>query len=460
MAFLTDWDALAAAVETHRARVDAQPVLPSASPAEIRERLVDRFSFTEARPLEEVVRDVASILERGMVHTTHPAYFGLFNPDVHAAAVAAETMVAAFNPQLAAYSHAPGPNEIEAHALNVFRRALGWDDASSATFTGGGSEANHSAVIVGLTARLPDFAERGVDGRRAALYVSAEAHHSFVKIAHACGIGRAAVRVVPTSPGSLAMDPLALRTMISADRAEGRTPVIVVGTAGTTSAGAIDPLAALAEVARTEGLWFHVDAAWGGAALLAPALRHHLSGIEEADSVTLDAHKWLSVPMGTGMFFCRDGAHTRAAFGIQTAYMPAATENLDPYVNTLQWSRRHNGLKLFMTLAALGLGGYAERVSHQAAMADLLARRLREEGWRIVHHSPLAVVTFLPPCEMDLDNLVTKIYNHGQTWISRTQLSGYGPALRACVTNYRTEPEHVETLVRELRSAAESKAYA
>jgi len=270
MAFLNEWELLAKTIEDHRASIGDLPVLPVLSTDEIRSRLRACFSFDGARPLDRVISDVAEILSGGLVHTTHPAYFGLYNPDVHPAAVAAEAMVAGFNPQLAAYSHAPGPNEIEWHTLAVFRRAIGWDESSSATFTGGGAEANHSGVIVGLTARLEGFAERGLDGRRPAIYVSAEAHHSFVKVAHACGIGRGAVREVPVG-ADLRMDLNALRRMVEADREEGRAPTVVVATAGTTSAGAIDPLVETAELARAEGLWLHVDAAWAGR----PYWRHH-----------------------------------------------------------------------------------------------------------------------------------------------------------------------------------------
>lgn len=453
MPFFPEWNALGAAIEAHRNRIVGRSVLPTLSTDELRHRLRSDFPFDAPLSIDEVIGKVAALMEGGMVHTTHPAYFGLYNPDVHPAAIAAEAMVAGFNPQLASYSHAPGPNEMERYALDVFLHALSWDSGAAATFTSGGAEANHSGVIVGLTARLDGFRDRGLDGRRPTVYVSAEAHHSFVKVGHACGLGREAIRQVPVGT-DLRMDVSALQARIQEDRRNGFEPAVVVATLGTTSAGAIDPVGEIADLAWREGLWLHADAAWGGAALLSPSLKGHLDGIERADSVTIDAHKWLSVPMGAGMFFCRDVRHVSAAFGIQTAYMPALHEARDPYTHTLQWSRRFTGLKLFMTLASLGLPGYGETVAHQAAMGDLLARRLGEIGWRVVLHSPFAVVTFLPPDDRDLDALVEGLYARGQVWISKTVLSHHGAALRACITNYRTGAEHVERLISELVSVS------
>lgn len=449
MPFFSDWDALEGVIEGHRAGLERRALVPRLSTEEIRARLAVEFDFDQPHALKEIMGRVSALLQDGMVHATHPGYFGLFCPDLHPAGMAADAIVAAFNPQLSVYSHAPAAYEMERHVLQEFVSVLGWREDALATFTSGGSEANQTGLLVGLTAKLEGFGERGLDGRRPTVYVSAEAHHSLVKIGCALGIGRQAIRHVPVDE-HLGMDVSRLREMVREDRRAGLTPVAVVATLGTTSAGSIDPVCSVADLAGEENLWLHVDAAWGGAALLVPALRHHLAGIERADSVTIDAHKWLSVPMGAGMFFCQDPDSVAEAFGIRAAYMPLGGER-DPYTHTLQWSRRFIGLKLLMTMAALGREGYGEMVEHQAAMADLLARRLGEIGWRVVHHSPFAVVTFLPPDDRDLDALVAGIQERGKVWISKTVLSGIGPALRACVTNYRTGAEQVEALVSELQ---------
>src|SRR5260221_10242944 len=158
------------------------------------------------------------------------------------------------------------------------------------------------------------------------------------------GLGRAAIRTVLTA-SDLKMDLADLRTRVAEDRKDGFAPFLVVGTAGTTGAGVIDPLPALARFCAAEDLWFHVDAAWGGAAIISPNLKLHLAGIEAADSITCDAHKWFSVPMGAGMFFCRHPDSVGEAFRAKNAFMPGATDGAvaDPYAMSIQWSRRFIG---------------------------------------------------------------------------------------------------------------------
>jgi len=174
-------------------------------------------------------------------------------------------------------------------------------------------------------------------------------------------------------------------------------PFLVAGTAGTTGAGIIDPLPALADLCARERLWLHVDAAWGGAAALVPEMRSVLAGIERADSITFDAHKWLSVPMGAGIFLTRHRDILDRTFRITTEYMPREAEGMEvtePYTHSMQWSRRFIGLKVFLTLAVAGWDGYAAAIRHQAAMGDLLRRELSENGWEIVNPTALPVVCF------------------------------------------------------------------
>jgi aromatic-L-amino-acid/L-tryptophan decarboxylase len=436
------------------------PVTPKVTPAEIRENLA-RFDFANPIPLDQLTGDVAELLRRWSLHVNHPRYFGLFNPTVRRAGVVADALVALYNPQLAAWPHAPIANEIERHVLGWFMRALGLDPtAGFATFTSGGQEANQTAVTVGLTNAFPGFGEHGVRALagQPVFYTSAEAHHSFVKIAHLSGIGREAVRHVGVDKG-LRLDVEDLERQIRADRAAGRQPFLIVGTAGTTAAGAIDPLGELAAIARRENLWFHADAAWGGAAVLAPTLRGHLAGLESADSITCDAHKWLSVPMGAGMFFTRHREPVLQAFRVEaSSYVPPAVPDTDdPYVTTVQWSRRFIGLKVFMTLAELGGDGMAQQIEHQASMGALLRERLTAAGWRLVNDSPLAIVCFTHP-EIDAGRTTTKavidrVVGRGQAWISEVRLSGPIVALRACITSHRTSEADIEILMDELERA-------
>jgi aromatic-L-amino-acid/L-tryptophan decarboxylase len=438
--------------------VAALRVGPDVTPETIRAHLA-RYDFAEPRPLADVAADVVHVMRAWSLHCTHPRYLGLFNPSVHEAGVWADALAALYNPQLGAWAHNPAANEIERHVLRFLTGALGLEpDAAGAHFTTGGSEANHTAVLAALAARCPDALRRGLAAvpERPTLYVSSESHHSFNKIVRVSGLGDDALRVVPAD-GALRLDVAALRETMRADRAAGRLPLMVVGTAGTTGAGAIDPLPALAELCAAEDAWFHVDAAWGGTAALSPTLGAHLAGIERADSVTWDAHKWLSVPMGAGMFFTRHPAVLRAPFDVHTGYVPPTLPGVeDHYLGTLQWSRRFIGLKLFMTLAELGADGVRAHVERQAAMGAALRARLTEAGWLAVNDSPFPVVCFTHPRvragEASARELVARVVAGGRAWISELALRGE-TVLRACVTSYRTSEEDLDVLLSELAGA-------
>jgi glutamate/tyrosine decarboxylase-like PLP-dependent enzyme len=254
------------------------------------------------------------------------------------------------------------------------------------------------------------------------------------------------------------LDPKALDRTMAEDAGAGRRPFLVVATAGTTSTGAIDPLDELADVAARHAAWLHVDAAWGGAAVLSPRLRPALAGIERADSLTWDAHKWLSVPMGAGMFFCRHPEAVDRAFGISTGYMPAGSRGArDPYASTVQWSRRAIGLKVFASLAELGLDGYRELIERQAAMGDRLRELLAGAGWTVLNQTPLPLVCFTHPSletgrKSQAGQLVHEVVERRRVWISKVVLPGGRPAARACVTSFRTGEDDLGVLMEELET--------
>src|SRR5216117_3737637 len=375
------FDELRSIVAKLEADIAGCPIVPSVTPQEIRSYLASRYDFTRPLALDDVVADVEQMLRTWQVQVTHPRYFGLFNPSVTLASIIADTLVAMYNPQLAAWRTSPAANEIERHTLAWLSGKFGFPANAAANFTTGGAEANLSAVVVALTRACPEYAEDGLRSLSASptIYLTREAHDSFNKIAHMTGIGRRALRTVATDR-DLKMDLVDLARRVAEDRRDGLVPVMVVGTAGTTAAGAIDPLPDLARFCRSEELWFHVDAAWGGAAILSPRLRAHLAGIDAADSITCDAHKWFSVPMGAGMFFCRHPDVVGEAFRAQTSYMPPGTPGpvVDPYTTSVQWSRRFIGLKLFLALAEHGESGYVQMIEHQARMGDVLRARSEE----------------------------------------------------------------------------------
>ncbi|RPJ54503.1 MAG: aminotransferase class V-fold PLP-dependent enzyme [Acidobacteria bacterium] len=453
------WENVMQAIEVYTARVAEHRVTPQLDPDAIRVRLC-RFDFQEALDPGRAIDFVVENLWNQQVHTPHPSYFGLFNPNPTTMGIAADTLVAAFNPQLAAWSHSPFAAEVEMHLVRAFASRFGYDPAScDGTFCSGGMEANHTALLAALTAQNPDFGEQGACSFSAppVVYVSSEAHHSFLKAARVSGIGTRAVRVVPVDE-RLRMNTAVLQDGIEKDRREGYLPVMLVGTAGTTGAGVIDPLEELASIARDHNLWFHVDAAWGGAAALVPELRPLLDGCEQADSITFDAHKWLSVPMGAGIFLTRHREVLLRAFQVVNTYMPKDATGLpviDPYAHSLQWSRRFIGLKVFLSLAVAGWPGYEEAIRHQSRMGEALRVALRARGWKIVNDTRLPVVCFTDPnCEeaRHLEAIVAEVLRRGEAWIS-TALIGGKPAIRACITNYATTDHEIEALVATLEKA-------
>jgi len=448
------WRQVAQVIEQYARWVPSLPVAPELSPGKIRAMLAS-CDFEHGMDPTAAVDFVARGLTDFQVHTSHPRYFGLFNPAPTTMGIAADTLVAAFNPQMAAWSHSPFAAEVEAHLVRAFGALFGYPDADG-TFCSGGAEANHTALLTALAQAFPVYLSEGVRdlAQQPVFYVSAECHHSFLKAARLTGIGSAALRMVPTD-NKLKMQEPALRAMIRQDRKEGLAPFLVVATAGTTNAGAIDPLTGLGAIAAEEKLWYHVDAAWGGAAALVPELRPLLDGIHLADSITFDAHKWLSIPMGAGLYLTRHRDILENTFRTQNAYMPrdaAGLDIVDPYQHSMQWSRRFTGLKVFLSLLTAGWDGYAAAIRHQTAMGRLLREELLASAWRIENDTPLPVVCFSAPGG-DAQSIVRQIVGSGQAWISTTVIAGR-TVLRACVTHYGTQPEDVRALVSALNGVA------
>jgi glutamate/tyrosine decarboxylase-like PLP-dependent enzyme len=432
------------------------PILPTVTAEEIRSYLSSRYDFTRTQPLEEVIADVEKMLRTWQVQVTHPRYFGLFNPSVTFASVIADTLVAMYNPQLANWRTSPAANEMERHTLGWLAAKFGLPEDAIATFTSGGTEANLSAVVVALTRAFPEYGEHGLrhlDGSPA-IYLTEETHHSFSKIAHMTGLGRRALRTI-TTDSNLKMNLDDLRKRVAEDRNNGLLPFLVVGTGGTTAAGVIDPLSELGRFCRQEGLWFHVDAAWGGSAILSPKLRRHLAGIDAADSITCDAHKWLSVSMGCGMFFCRHRDTVAEAFRADVSYMPGKKVGpvFDPYTTSAQWSRRFIGLKLFLSLAEKGEAGYAEMIDHQTCMGEVLREALKASGWKIVNSTPLPLVCFTRERVVPATFLAA-LHKHQIAWMSEARIAG-APVIRACITSFRTTEADIHWVVDEMNRLIE-----
>ncbi len=413
-----------------------------------------QFDFGQSMDPADLLEEISTKLKDWNLHVPHPRYFGLFNPTPSIHGIVADLLVAGFNPQLGAWHHSPIGVEIEAHLIRYFAKGFGLPTTAFGHFTSGGSEANFSAVVIALTRKFPEFTKEGVQAieGRPTIYCSKEFHHSFVKIAHQCGLGRSAIRMVDVDENYV-MDVQALEKKIASDRQNGMRPFMVVATAGTTNAGLIEPIQEIFQVCKTEELHFHVDAAWGGALVLSESHRHLLNGIKHADTVTFDAHKLLSVPMGAGMIIVREHQWLRKSFGLQTDYVPQSpTEELDNYRHSAQFSRRFIGLKLFMALAAIGKSEYGAIIDQQLLRAVQLGEKLTALGFQVRNNLSLGVVCFVPPQDWNFkrheqfENLAEQVCKTGDAWISTTRLGGKS-VFRVCITSHLTRESDLERLI-------------
>jgi glutamate/tyrosine decarboxylase-like PLP-dependent enzyme len=469
------WKQLAKEIETYLTGVDNSSVTPDSTVEEI-DALLGKFDFETPVEPQRVLETVADALRTHQTHVSHSRYFGLFNPAPSTMGIIADALVAAFNPQAGSWKHSPFAVQLEHSLIRMFGERFGLPSKTlGGVFCTGGSEANHTAILAALVEKFPPYLETGLSGSnfRPVLYVSSQTHHSIIKLARLCGLGSRAIRFVEVD-ADLKMNPSALKYRIEKDAANGFHPFMVVATAGTTNAGVIDPLRQISGIAKSYQLWFHVDAAWGGAAAFLPELKTEFLGIEQADSITFDAHKWLSVPMAAGMFLTSRKDILKKTFSVGAEYMSSETpvENIpDPYAHSLQWSRRFTGLKIFMTLAVAGWKNYEAVIRRQVQLGDFLRRELRRTNWQIVNKTPLPVICFKDELntatdwktEIDstaarLEKIANKMLASGEIWISTTLLSPNQPVLRACVTNYKTNKDDVKYLAESLALTRESLA--
>jgi glutamate/tyrosine decarboxylase-like PLP-dependent enzyme len=445
---------LNAELESALQRIQKGPVTPTVDMLIFGAELA-AFDFAAPQPLKDALRWSIAQMEHGIVQMANPRYFGLFNPGANFPAQCADRIAGLFNPQLASSASSPVPVALEAHVIQAVARRAAFSSAATGHFATGGSEANYTALLCALTQGHAGFSADGVRAYPGPVrfYTSSDCHIAWLKIAHQAGVGRSALRLVATD-GHGRMDPTALRNAIAADRAAGAVPVMIVATAGTTGGGMIDPLHACADVAKENAVWLHTDAAWGGAALASNRLRGLLSGIERSDSITIDAHKWLATTMGCAIFITTHGHLLSEAFHASTSFMPSSISGVDPYLNSVQWSRRFLGLRLFLALAAAGWEGLGAHVERGVEVIAHIKHRLTGMGWKIANDSPLAVLDAVPPAEMgDVRALVRRVVGSGRAWVAPTVFEGQD-VVRICVTNGETSARDVDQLIVALNEPA------
>jgi aromatic-L-amino-acid decarboxylase len=415
-------------------------------------------------PLPETGEDVDKVLDqvfREMVdkgfHVPSANYFGLMNPTPTYVGVMAEALVAALNPQLATVKRSQLASKIEQETIRWIGERVGWQGDFNGTFTSGGNEANFSGLALALASRFPNAIDLGVVsiGAQPVLYASDEAHHSIDKSAGLLGVGRKALRRVPVND-NVQLDPRVLGQTIERDLAQGKRPFCVIATAGTTNTGAVDDLVVLADLCRRYDLWLHVDGAYGGSAIFSDQHRSLLRGIEQADSITIDPHKWMAMPLAAGVIVTRHPEMLERAFAVAAPYMPKAAESkgLDNSRISTQWTRRMNSLKLWLTLRVHGRKAYEEHIDRQLDLARGFAAWVRGS-----EHFELAAPQFLPivafrfkAAALSQDQLaeahariVEEVTRDGSRWISDTRVDGRS-VLRMMVVSYLTEQHHLRDL--------------
>jgi glutamate/tyrosine decarboxylase-like PLP-dependent enzyme len=455
-------------VESFAGRKHRLPVASHASREQVQKYIAEHFPLHHPNDLRSLVTAASQMFELWEEHSNSPRHFGLFRPGSGMSCVVADALVALYNPNLARASFSPPGIELERYVLRYLGSHIGFGDSShDAHFTSCGAEANQTAVVASLYAKFPRAIDEGiaaVAASRARFYASTEAHHSLDKAAVSSGLGRRSlVRISVDARG--AMDIHKLVAKMAADLDEGYEPFMIVGTAGTTGTGAIDSLPELARISAGFGVWLHVDAAWGGTVALSPRHRPLLDGIEQADSVTWDAHKWLSAATGAGMFFCKHPRALTDVFTVDPAYVVvnSAAGDADPLARSLQWSRRVIGLKVLMLLAEQGADHIASRINHQIEMGVRLRHGLQDGGWELLNDSPLPVVCF---SHASLNNdrelheaIVNDLRDRDIAWITRIGLAGGQHAFRACITNVDTTSEDVDALIKGLSAARHAPAF-
>jgi glutamate/tyrosine decarboxylase-like PLP-dependent enzyme len=450
--------------------LDTLPVTSDATPGDL-EKLFDEPLPADGIAADEILARFQTDIAPHAMQIPSPRYYGLFNPTPLPIGVWADALASAINQNGAAWRNSPSASVVEARVIRWLCELVGYESGSFGTLSSGGSEAN----LIGLKcARDRAHAAVRDKGVRAAagdlvVYASEQCHYSLEKSVDILGLGRGNLRKIETDDFFHIRTDL-LREAIEDDRRAGRTPCCVAGAAGATSTGVVDPLEELAQIAREYDCWFHVDAAYGGALAFSDWHRHLLRGIERADSITIDPHKWMFVPFACGATLVRGGGRVlRDAFDITPEYlseqresMKGADQEYDFFRYGQLGSRRFNALKIWMALKLMGARGYGRIIERQIELTNHLAARLDElQDFERVGRVETAVCCFrfLPAEARRRDGeaqdalkraLQQRVEQSREAWLSTTVLKGRR-ALRVNVNSFLTERRHIDDLVELLR---------
>ncbi|HYG09791.1 MAG TPA: pyridoxal-dependent decarboxylase [Pyrinomonadaceae bacterium] len=464
--------------------LDGGRVCSEATPAEL-EKMFDEPLPLEGACAHELFRRFEREIMPHAMNIPSPRYFGLFNPTPLPVAVWADALASAINQNGAVWRNSPSASVIEARVLRWLCEIVGYGEGSFGTLASGGSEANLIALKCARDRAAEFVRDRGLraasfpagrahdDTPHAAamvgnmiVYASEQCHYSFVKSVDILGLGRENLRKIDTD-ARFHIRTDVLRREIERDLEAGNLPVCIAGAAGATSTGIIDPLDELAAIAAEYKLWFHVDGAYGASLAMSEKYRHRLLGIERADSVTIDPHKWMFVPFAAGAVLVRDGGRVlRDGFDITPEYLSEERGGEDVPFDFFRYgqlgTRRFNALKIWCALKTLGTRGYAEIIERQIELTEYFAARVSAlEEFECVGEveTALCCLRFVPPEMRDapgaeLDSLQRelqqRIERSGEAWFATTVLHGRR-ALRVNVNSFLTERRHIDDLLELLR---------
>ena len=431
-----------------------RPVRSPVGPGEIG-ALIEATPPEAPQAMEDVFADFERIVPAGMTHWQHPRFFAYFPSNAAPAAVVAEQLAGAMAAQCMLWQTSPAATELEVKMVDWLRQAVGLPEGFEGVFQDTASSATLCAVLAMRERALAWRGNKqGLSGLPAVrVYASSQTHSSIDKAIWISGLGQDNLVKISTDE-NLAMDVEALRVAIGNDRASGLLPAGIVVCVGATSTGATDDVAAVCAVAREEGLYTHVDAAWAGSAMICPEFRHLWAGVENADSIVLNPHKWLGASMECSAHFVRDPESLVRTLAIRPEYLK--THGKDGVVNFSEWSpqlgRRFRALKVWFLLRAYGLEGLRERIRNHVAWARELSERLAAEpDFEITTEPVLSLFSFRyvqenrPTAELDALNLdlVEAINNDGRIYLTQTSHDGR-TVIRFVAGQFESRAEDVE----------------
>jgi aromatic-L-amino-acid decarboxylase len=464
-------------IADYLARVESYPVVPRVRPGDVRAQL-PAAAPAAPEPVKSILGDYLRLIEPNVTHWQHPGFLAYFASVASGPGILGEMLAAGLNSNVMLWRNAPASTELEETVVGWLRAMLGLPAAFDGMFTDTASISSLLSIVAARHAAPGlDATERGLSGRPGLgalrLYGSEEMHSSIDKGAIVAGAGRSGIRRIATDD-AYRMRPEALARAIEEDRAAGHVPFCVVATLGTTSSTSIDPVGPIAEVCEREGLWLHVDAAYGGAAALVPEMRPLFAGWERADSIVVNPHKWMFTPFDASLLLFRRPEAYRSAFSLVPEYLrtpdvPGA-HNFNEY--GIQLGRRFRALKVWFGLRWFGTDGMAARLREHVRLARELAERVdADPDWQRLAPVPLATVCLRhrpasmrgredePEVAARLDRVnaavLERVNASGRIFLSHTKLRGRF-TLRVSIGNPRTTQEHVDACWDLLRGAAAS----